>query len=172
MNISKEQIKALNPCDDGYKWYLDNGTSDLLETLLKANLVNDEWCSWLYTKLMTHTQQKQFAIYAAERVLNIFEDKYPNDKRPGKAIEAAKKALELNTEATRDATYFQACNAHSPAGHAAYAAYAAVEVLNRYYLATCWTRETVKAAKLAAGAHSIVVQEDLIKRAVDILETV
>ena len=48
------------------------------------------------------------AIFCAERVLPIFEAKYPNDDRPRKAIEAAKNG-----------------NAADAAVYAAYAAYAA-----------------------------------------------
>jgi hypothetical protein len=38
----------------------------------------------------------KLAIFCAERVLHIFEEKYPNDDRPRKAIEAAKNGGDRN----------------------------------------------------------------------------
>ena len=43
------------------------------------------------------------AIFAAEKFLPIYEKRYPKDGRPGKAIEAARKVLESNTEENRKA---------------------------------------------------------------------
>src|SRR3990167_9839814 len=48
-----------------------------------------------------------FSIFAARQVLKIYEDKYPNDDRPRKAIEAAEKysksPTKKNAEAARAA---------------------------------------------------------------------
>jgi len=57
------------------------------------------------------------AIYAAELVIGEHEKKYPDDKRPRQAIEAAKKWLKDPTEENR-----QAASAASAASAAAYAA--------------------------------------------------
>lgn len=43
------------------------------------------------------------AIYAAELVIDNFEIRYPNDKRPREAIEAAKRWLKNPTEKNRSA---------------------------------------------------------------------
>jgi len=43
------------------------------------------------------------AIFAAELVIDIFEKKYPNDKRPREAIEAAKRVLKNDTKENRAA---------------------------------------------------------------------
>jgi len=118
MNITKEKIKKFKPCAEGYQWYLDHGSPDLLETLLDVNKVKPSWASWLYTRLMSEKQRKQFAIYAAEEVLHIFEEKYPNDNRPRLAIVAAKIALESNTKANREAARRAAWGA-SDAAHGA-----------------------------------------------------
>ncbi len=42
---------------------------------------------------MTYKQYVSYAVFAAEQVLDIFENKYPDDKRPRKAIQAAKKCI-------------------------------------------------------------------------------
>lgn len=45
---------------------------------------------------------RQFGIDCAWHVLHIFEDKYPNDKRPREAIEAARALLKFPTQENRD----------------------------------------------------------------------
>ena len=45
----------------------------------------------------------ELAIFAAEEVLHIFEKKYPNDKRPREAIEAAKAYLKDPTDKNKKA---------------------------------------------------------------------
>lgn len=62
-----------------------------------------------------------FAILCAESVLSVFENQYPNDNRPRKAIEASKKYLQNKNQNT--AAY--AADAADAAHAAAYAAYAA-----------------------------------------------
>ena len=52
---------------------------------------------------MTEQNEAQFMIQAAEQVLDIFEKKYPSDKRPRKAIEAAKNYLKNPCKETKDA---------------------------------------------------------------------
>ena len=101
MKISKELIKSLDPCKDGLKWYLVNGTDDLLQTLLSVNVTNPLWAIWLYTKLMNLKQLRMIAVFAAEQVLPIFEKQYPNDLRPRKAIEAAKVVIENDSKENR-----------------------------------------------------------------------
>jgi hypothetical protein len=55
----------------------------------------------LQSKIKASNDPKEkvsLAIQCVERVLYIYEEKYPNDKRPRKAIEAAKKCLANPTE--------------------------------------------------------------------------
>ena len=72
------------------------------------------------------------AIYSAELVIKYFEDKYPDDKRPRKAIQAARKYLKNPTlknknaaDAAAHAAHAAAHAAHAAAYAAAHAAYAA-----------------------------------------------
>jgi hypothetical protein len=51
----------------------------------------------------TKKDSVSLSIYSAELVLNNFEKLYPDDDRPRKAIEAAKKVLENDTEENRSA---------------------------------------------------------------------
>jgi len=178
MNITKEEIKKFDPCSDGYQWYLDHGSPDLTKTLSDVNKVKPDWAAWLYTRLMTPKQQKQFAIYAAEQVLHIFEAEYRDDKRPRKAIEAAKRVLKSNTrdnrEAARRAAYnardaanaaFAAFAAYGGGGYAAFAAHAAGAAANANHAAGG------SAATRAVGyGDMIAMREKLIRKAIKLLE--
>ena len=89
--------------------------------------------AWKWTK----KDSLSLAIYAAEKVLHIFEKKYPNDKRPREAIEAAKKVLFKDTKKNRDA----ARDAAGAAGAAAWAAAGAAAFLKDI---DKWMRNRVK----------------------------
>jgi hypothetical protein len=93
MKLTREMITAHHPCTDGLLWYDKHGCDDLRKTLIDVNVVNPRWASWLYIRLMSKPQRVELAIFAAEQVLPIFERKYTEDKRPFKAIEAAKNWL-------------------------------------------------------------------------------
>jgi len=68
--------------------------------------------------------QVQFAVLCAESVLHIYENQYPDDNRPRKAIEAAQNYLKKPSNAAAKAAN-AAANAASYAAKAAYEAYAA-----------------------------------------------
>jgi hypothetical protein len=87
------------------------------------------------------------AIYAAELVIGNYEKKYPDDKRPRKAIEAARAWLENPTEENRDAAYAAAA-AVSPAAYAAAAAYAA----SAAYASSAASAYAASAASAASAA--------------------
>jgi hypothetical protein len=76
---------------------------------------------------------QDFAIWCAEQVLPVFEDRYPNDDRPRRAIEAAKVAIENPSEENKMAakaaayTAYAASWAARAASWAARAAYAAAD---------------------------------------------
>ena len=147
MKVSKEKIKSLSPCAEGYAWYLKNQETDVRKLLLSTNEVNPSWANWLFSNLMNRKQRIEIAIYAATLVLPIFESAYPNDKRPRAAIAAAKAVLKNDTKENRDASYAAAT------AYAAYAAYAAAA-----------------AASYAAAAAKKQVQEKIILKAIRILE--
>ncbi len=91
------------------------------------------------------------AIYAAELVINIFEKKYPKDKRPRKAIEAAKKWLENPIKKNANAAAHAADAAYA-AAHAAYAANAAAHAADAAYAAA----HAAYAAAHAAARKTLV----------------
>jgi len=139
MKITLEQIKKLRPCKEGLAWYEENVNSeDLITILVEIDNYRPDWARWLFTNLMDKDQYVEVAIYSAKLVLNVFEEKYPNDERPRKAIEAAEKYLENKNDDTHDAVdaaraaavdaaRAAAVDAAYAAAYAAYAAYIAVD---------------------------------------------
>ena len=114
---------------------------------------------WFFCKkVFTKEQNQQVAIGCAWIVLEIFENKYPNDDRPRKAIIAAEQYLEglIDSEALMEAR----SNAYA-AAYAAYAddeayAYAAYAAYAAYYAATDDVSDAAAydAAAYAAAAYA------------------
>ena len=145
MEITREFLKGYDVCEDGYQWWLKN-CEDLtaLDQIEKVKSHRLDWANWLVTRLLDKTQKAKYAVFAADRVIDIFEKKYPDDKRPCKAIEAAKKYIENPSGK----------NAADAADAAAYAAYAAAYAYSAAYAADA-AYAAVDAAAYAAYAASV-----------------
>ncbi len=131
MKITKTFLNRKGACDAGLNWFLDQEETDL-EKISTSLLAENHfaWANWLVTRCMTTKVQKvRYAIFAAERVLSIYETKYPEDKLPRKAIEAAKAYLARPSIKTKNDAAYDA-NAD-----AAYAAYAAADAAYAAYVA-------------------------------------
>jgi hypothetical protein len=118
-------------------------------------MANDhaEWANWTAVRLMTHDQQIRYAIFSAELVIKIYEDKYPNNDRPRKAIEAAKTYLKDKTEGNKNAAAHAADAADAAyAADAADAAYAAYAAAHAAYAAAHAAHAADAAAHAAAHA--------------------
>jgi hypothetical protein len=85
------------------------------------------------------------AICCAEKVIGIYEAKYPDDNRPRNAIDAAKKWLAEQTKENENAAYAAVCAA-------ARAAYAAADAADAAYAAACAAADAADAAYAAARA--------------------
>lgn len=105
MKINKARIKALKPCKEGYTWYLNHGSEDLLDTLLRVNKYELDYAIWLINKLTTRKQRLELNIFCAQQVLHVFENKYPNDKSIQLAIKTAKKVLKNTKKNCKHAYY-------------------------------------------------------------------
>jgi hypothetical protein len=117
--ITSKYLASISACTDArtaFEVKFPKGAS--VDVVFKVMFAEKEldWAGWLIARLLNHKNRIHYAIYAAEQVIEIFEKKYPDDKRPRLAIEAAKAVLKKNNKANRDA-----------AGAAAYAAYAAAD---------------------------------------------
>jgi len=146
MKITLEKLKKLRACKEGIEWFQAQKET-LLDRVCNALLKDNhaDWADWLIVRCMTKKQQVQYAVFAAEQVIHIFEKKYPEDKRPRKAIEAAKTWLLKPSSSAADA----AADAADAAAAAAAAAYAAAA-----YAAAAYAAASSAAAAAAADAYA------------------
>lgn len=122
----------------------------------KSIIQDDKQC-WEEMKVLkwkkwTKKDSVSLAIYAAELVLDNFEKKYPDDKRPREAIEAAKKVLKEDNDKNRNAAW----SAGSAAGNAAWsgrsAAWSAASVESAAAsVESAWSAWSAWSAESAAG---------------------
>jgi|GEM_PF-684001 len=141
MKITTQLITALNPCKDRLDNYLQHYSNleftfdDFID--LEHISYNDK--IWVAKQVLNKNQLCHFGLLCAESVLNIFESKYPEDKRVGDCIrylikvknfEDITKIQKEKIIMHRDAAYAAyaaayAADAAAAAADAAYAAYAA-----------------------------------------------
>jgi hypothetical protein len=130
MQITWKWIEEKSACADAKEWGRAkyNGTEEktgvsIVRDLMEADKL--QWANWLIVRLMDKPNQVRYAIFSAEKVLDIFEKEYPKDDRPRKAIEAAKVWLEAPTDDSRAKAKAAAhAAAYAADAAAAYAAYA------------------------------------------------
>ena len=121
MKITKKFLNDHNACSSGMNWVTENKLIGLEhENFIQKLMESDKfiWANWLIVRLMEKTERVQYAIFAAENVLRIFEKKYTNDDRPRKAIEAAKNYLNNQSEENKMAAYAAADAADAAAERA------------------------------------------------------
>ena len=102
--ITIKWLKKEDACKEGIKWFKKQKEREVIK-VVKA-LMNDkhlDWANWLLPRTMTYKQYVSYAIFAAEQCLSRWEKKYPKDRRPRKAIEAAKKCLKNPSKKNKDA---------------------------------------------------------------------
>ena len=132
MKINLEYIKVLKPCkdrlDNYIKHYDDFDGSVKQFSQLSEITYQDK--IWVLTKVATKQQKHIWGALCAQSVLHLYENKYPNDDRPRKAVEVAltgepdATAAAAYAAAAADA-YTAAAYADAAAAYAAHAAYAA-----------------------------------------------
>jgi hypothetical protein len=161
MKIIKKWLKENNRYTQRLDWFLQQKETDSM--IIIDNLIADDkllWASWLICKMMNHGQQIQYAIFAAEQVLPLFEKKCPNDDRPRKAIEAAKMVLAADNEDNRGIANAAslAASAYTTEIKAAYRASEFTAEIRAAYIAYAFT--AAAAASAAAAAAAVAANED------------
>jgi hypothetical protein len=162
MNDWLSDLKDHEPCTEDYQWARDNNIASLAEAF--AKLPRGDWWLWLaqaYGIDLDRPRLVTFAADCAEHVLPKFEDRYPDDKRPRQAIEAARAWVTCPSPETRfacaaayaAANVAAAANAAANAAYAAYAAYAAnaANAANAAY-AAAYAANAANAANAAYAA--------------------
>ena len=144
MKVTKEFLREKHACPTGYKWFCENCLElvDFETQIKQLKQHRFDWANWLIVRLMSLEQKRKYAIFAAEKVLDIFEAKYPQDKRPRKAIEAAEGVVNSDTKENR-----------SKAADSAYAAAAAYDSAYAYDAAADAAAAAASAADTAASAY-------------------
>lgn len=115
MNAEKfyEFLQSKNACSNGLEFAKGKSMQTVWNTCHRG-----DWMMWLY-KFRNPNRKKciQIAIFRAEQCIGDFERKYPNDKDPRKAIDAAKAVLKNDTKENRekakiasDSAYASACD--------------------------------------------------------------
>jgi hypothetical protein len=136
--ITAKWLTKVNACfsdEEKKEFELIGDIKKIVNKLIKLDRLND--ACWLITSYMNKMQRIEYAIFSAKQVLHIFEEKYPDDNRPRKAIEATEKYLKSptkkNNATANTAAYSSAAAAFATTDTAATAAYAAA---NTDYVAT------------------------------------
>ena len=96
MQTTLNKIKSHSPCEDGWKKLLNHlgkteADDEVLElrTILESNGIDDT--IWAFRAVEGKDKEiRLFAADCAELVLPIYENQYPDDDRPRKAIKAAR----------------------------------------------------------------------------------
>ena len=142
MKITLKQLTEWSACKEGVELFKSKcGESVDLKKFAKIaiSLEKFDYAWWTIKHLLKKEQSVKIAIYTAEKVIDVFEKKYPNDDRPRKAIEAAKAWLKEPTGTNRAAAKAaanaaanaaDAANAYDAAANAAYAAVYAAAAAN------------------------------------------
>ena len=159
--ITTEFLKSLNACQSGINLVATYPDKDP-EAVIRRLVADDHWdyANWLLPRLMDYRGYVSYAVYAAELVLPIWEKKYPDDKRPHKAIEAAKRCIDdpskKNKEAARAAAAVVADSRAAVAEAAAPGSAGAAWAEN-----LAWTARLAAATARAWGLEAKIIEKGL-----------
>ena len=130
MLITEKWLNDKEACAEGIQWWKSLNT-EKPEEIFRAAKTEEEfnYCVWLIQRIFNKKQSVPFSIFCAEKVLYFWEEKYPEDTRPHKAIEAAKKYISTPCKKTKEAAY-AASRAASEASFASAASAAAAAAAN------------------------------------------
>ena len=124
MNSVKLQLDAWGACPEGKTWAVES-CKTMAEVWDTCQL--GDWMIWLLRRegSWTKADKVRVAVACASHVLTLYEEKYPKDDRPRKAIEAAQAWCEAPVEENAQKARASAYAAYAASDAAAYAAYAA-----------------------------------------------
>ena len=170
MKLTTYWFKKWKPCRKGVEWFLENfdygaNTKKVIKKIIKDNEL--DYANWALVRCMTYEQYVKYACYAAKQVLHIYEKKYPDDKRPRDAINAALKCAKKPTkknmtsaafyaDAARVASYTDAAAARA-ADSAFFASFAAASASAASASASFTSFAATRAASFATRALRIKI---------------
>ena len=149
--FTKKYILENSGCydsEDVQKYWPEGVKSITLLDILKSEIKLKDKYWFVCKKLLTKKQSVAISVGVSEIVLHLFENKYPEDERPRKAIEAAKKYLNLRNA---DTAYAAASAAAAYADASAVSAFAAADTA---YAASAAAYAAAAAAAASAASAS------------------
>jgi hypothetical protein len=157
LRITNEYIANLKPCKNRHDNYLQHyaNTDFSVVEFLQLDSISYDDKIWVWNKFATISEAVLFGLKCASSVLDIFEARYPNDKRPRLALEAAYTYLKNPTEENKKACSYAAAAAYAADAAAADAAYAAAAAAYATYAADA------AAADAAADAAARLQQKEV-----------
>lgn len=171
MKITAKQLQNMGACSEGIEWFQSHkyrSLKTIITGLVKENKY--PYGNWLLTHLMTQPQRVQYAIYSAELVIKSFEEKFPNDLRPRKAIKAAKdflkdrislKDLQSAAKSAADSASSAAYSAAEDACLVAWAAWAAYSAAKSANSAAYWASADSAKSAANSAAKSAASQKEV-----------
>jgi len=178
--ITDKWLKTNDACIEAIEWLQiqeDRNLYVLLDKIIaERNKEHLKWANWAIVRCMDYSQYVYYAVFAAELVLDIFEKKHLDDKRPKEAIRAAKNCIDNPNEENKDAANIAAdaaaaiasasviATVHAAYAATAYAAYAATYAATAYATSAA----TSTASAIAAYADTSITAFNMIDRANDI----
>jgi ABC-type multidrug transport system fused ATPase/permease subunit len=156
MKLTTKWLEEKNGCPSGLDWFQNQTETNPIK-IIKSFIETKEhieWANWLICRLFKKKEKIKYAIYAAEQVIKIYENKYPKDKRPRNAINAAKKYLKYPTKKNKAAAAAAAAADVAAAAAAYAAAYAAAAYAAAAYAAADAAAAAYAAAYAAAAADA------------------
>ena len=127
INTTFNLAHKANACTSGYKKLAEylggiekygKDTPIPLTTVLESNGLDDTIWALRCTIEPSENILIEFTCRCTEHILHFYEDKYPNDKRPRQAIEAARRCITDKSPAARAAAWAAAWAAGAAAGAA------------------------------------------------------
>ena len=103
MKLSVEYLKNIDACSEAVKAFSEQKETDAVKVLKLCVVKNWHWANWLLVRLLDRPNSIRYAVFATQQILYLYENKYPSDKQPRKAVEAAMKVIEKDTSKTRTA---------------------------------------------------------------------
>lgn len=102
------------------------------EAIESGDTLSLDHANRIITRIMSANDMRRYAIFAAKQSLCMFENKYPDDDRPRKAINAAEAALKNDTKENRKAAKIAGdeanwCGAGVKSANLTHAAWAAAD---------------------------------------------
>jgi hypothetical protein len=116
MKVTKRWLENRDACSEAVDAFCSQKERELIPLLRKMIRADKlDWANWLIVRKMNRRQLVRYAVYAAEQVIDNYEKEYPDDDRPRKAIQAAKRYIKNPTAQNKLAARSAAADAWSSA---------------------------------------------------------